>query len=97
MIPSYGPGRAVYIRRRFVVALGLTAMIALAWTTAARADAPYPAGPTIVVGPGDSIWGLGERYAPVGSDLRRWVVEVERINHLDGDGLMVGQELRLPA
>lgn len=88
--------RSVYIRRRFTVAAVVTATIAVAWTAAARADTPHPVGPTVVVAPGDTVWGLGERYAPPGNDLRRWVVAVERLNHLTDDGLSAGQLLRLP-
>ncbi len=90
-------GRGVYLRRRFAVAFCATLICAGAWTAAARADTPRAAGPTVVVQPGDTVWGLGERYAPSGRDLRLWVANVERLNHLQGADLTAGQPLRLPA
>lgn len=97
MIPSAARRRGIYVRRRFAVALCFTAVCALAWTAAARADTPRIAGPTVVVQPGDTVWTLGQQYAASGTDLRRWTAEVEQINHLDGAGLTAGQSLRLPA
>ena len=61
----------------------------------------HAAGPTlppreVVVQPGESLWSLGRRYAPAGSDLRRWVFEVKQLNGLRHSGLVAGQEVRVP-
>ena len=61
-----------------------------------HAAAPAVPPRAVVVQPGDSLWSLGQRYAPAGTDLRRWVFEVERLNDLHHAALVAGEELRVP-
>lgn len=91
---AHGTPRAVYQRRRLAVALVLAAGVALAMAGVVHADAPTPPGRIVVVRPGQTLWGLGAKYAPQAS-RRRWVFEVEQLNHLSG-GIQAGQTLVLP-
>lgn len=86
--------RAVYRRRRLAVALVLAAGVAVVTASAVHADAPTPPGRVVVVRPGQTLWGLGAEYAP-GTNRRRWIFEVEQLNHLRG-GVQAGQALVLP-
>lgn len=49
-----------------------------------------------VVGAGETIWGLAQRFAP-GEDSRRFVHEVLELNDLRQPVLFPGQRLLLPA
>ncbi len=89
--------RRMFVRRRFAVAVALAASMAAVWAVGARAQSVRSADTVIVVQPGETLWALGERYAPAGSDLRRWTARVEQVNHLGGEDLTAGQELRLPS
>jgi nucleoid-associated protein YgaU len=88
------------VRLRLLVLAG--ALILLASISSARRAAagaretPAVSDSYVVVHAGDTLWGLGRRYAPPGEDLRRWIFDVERINDLAADGLRPGQRLRLP-
>lgn len=58
---------------------------------ASRSDAPR----AVTVRSGDTLWGLAERYAPEGIDLRAYVDLLEDTNDLTG-GLAAGMRIRLP-
>lgn len=51
--------------------------------------------PTTVVAPGDTLWSIAQRVAP-GTDPRRTVVQLQRLNNLDGAAVSVGQVLQIP-
>ncbi|SNT17479.1 LysM domain-containing protein [Actinomadura meyerae] len=58
-----------------------------------------PSGParTVVVGPGDTLWGIASAADP-GGDPRRTVDRIMDLNGLRGDPVVhPGQEIRLPA
>ncbi|MFC4052339.1 LysM peptidoglycan-binding domain-containing protein [Actinomadura syzygii] len=58
--------------------------------------APRPAR-TVVVGPGDTLWGIASAADP-GADPRRVVQRIIDLNGLGGDPIVLpGQELRLPS
>jgi nucleoid-associated protein YgaU len=92
--------RAVQIRRRRLLALSLVVVtIALVW--AATRPRPYVAGSrpgaprAVVVDEGQTLWGLSQRYAPLGVDWRDYSDALVEINHLEG-AIQAGQRLRLP-
>lgn len=92
-----GP-RAVVRRRRAGGAL-LAAVLAaslLAASPRGAALASRPGAPAaVVLKPGDTLWGLAERYAPTGVDPRAYVDALIEINHLQGVP-QAGQRVRLP-
>ena len=55
-----------------------------------------PAPEVHVVGSGETIWGLAQRFAP-DQDARRFVYEVIELNDLRQPALLPGQRLLLPA
>jgi hypothetical protein len=55
-----------------------------------------PAAPrTVVVGAGDTLWDMAERFAPASMDLRAYVAAVGELNELD-EAIHPGMRLRLP-
>lgn len=88
--------RGVYRRRRFAVAFMLAALVAGLEAAAAHAGAPSRPGREVVVHSGDTLWALGERYAPAGTDVRQWIFQVEALNGLRDGALQAGSVLRLP-
>ena len=88
------------IRRRRLLALSVVVVtIALVW--AAARPRPYAAGSrpgaprAVVVDGGQTLWGLSQRYAPLGVDWRDYSDALVEINHLEG-AIQAGQRLRLP-
>jgi hypothetical protein len=49
----------------------------------------------VVVPEGQTLWGLSQRYAPLGVDWRAYADAVVDLNDLSG-ALQAGQRLRLP-
>lgn len=82
-------------RRLAVVALAAGLLVGTArlplW-----AAASHPAAQIVhIVAPGETLWGLADRYAPR-EDPREYIYNLDRINHL-GDGQIVpGEKLTLP-
>jgi nucleoid-associated protein YgaU len=92
--------RAAQIRRRRLLALSVVVVtIALVW--AAARPRPYAAGSrpgaprAVVVDGGQTLWGLSQRYAPLGVDWRDYSDALVEINHLEG-AIQAGERLRLP-
>ena len=90
-IPVPAPtSRAVYVRRRIAVGLGvLLAALALvlfgqAISAEAGGGAPVTGG-HVVVQPGESLWQVAEANAPAGTDVRAYLQDLQDLNGLSGD------------
>lgn len=84
--------RGVAVLAMTVAALG-AALVLLAWHSA-PAPAATPVVPAVVsVQPGDTLWSIAQRIAPQ-RDPRAVVADLQRVNHLTGADLVVGQSLR---
>ncbi|MGH2810847.1 MAG: LysM peptidoglycan-binding domain-containing protein, partial [Actinomycetota bacterium] len=64
--------------------------------SAEGASRPAPAAVAHVVQPGETLWAIARAHGPAGSDPRRFVYHLEKMNDLSGP-LLAGQVLRLPA
>ncbi len=87
---------SVFVRRRFCVVVLIGVGLISLHSAIAHAHGVSPAEMTVVVRAGDTLWGLGERYAPPTVDLRHWVYATERLNELRSSLLIPGETLRLP-
>jgi LysM domain len=93
------PQAAQLRRRRLLVVAAVALAVLLVWT--ATRPRPYVAGSrpgapnAVVVAEGQTLWGLSQRYAPLGVDWRDYSDAVVELNHLDG-AIQAGQRLRLP-
>ena len=94
--------RRMLARRRRTLAAAALILVAAAAVSAftarpAPVPAPAPQVPrTLVIRPGDSLWGVAERFTPPGADLRAYVDSLIAVNRLGGPP-RPGQRLRLPA
>ena len=57
---------------------------------------PPPASHSIVVQPGQTLWGIATQVAPH-ADPRATIQQIIVLNHLPSTGLRAGQELALPS
>lgn len=93
------PQTPTRLTRRGVLALStLTAAAAgmlawVAWLSAPAAPAPATPPPRVTVRSGDTLWSIATAVAP-NRDPRDEVATLQRLNHLDGVSLSVGQVLR---
>ncbi len=97
----HGGSRPVRLTRRGRLALLITLIVmacAAVGTIAVASQAAEPAkpSPTIVVGPGDTLWSVAARQLP-SEDRFSAIEEIRRLNHLDGYTVYAGQRLRVPA
>jgi len=97
--PSARPLRLT--RRGLVVAVLLTVLVAASLLLVARLSAgsapgtpALPAGSTITVQPGDTLWSIAQRAEPH-SDPRLVVDQLRKANHLDSVVLSPGQTLKV--
>lgn len=51
---------------------------------------------TVLVGEGDTLWGIATEVAEPGTDIREAVHDIEKLNSLPGPALEVGQEIAVP-
>ena len=52
---------------------------------------------TVTIRPGDTIWSIAEQTAGTEKDLRLRVLDIIRLNQLDGNGsVQIGQKIMLP-
>lgn len=102
--PAGGPsggGLRLTRRGRIVVVLAMLAVLLVGGFTLGRASS-QAAGPgahrplpTVTVAPGETLWQIAARVDP-GADRRALVDQIEALNHLNGDQIVAGQQLRLP-
>ena len=80
--------------RRVIVVAGAVVAISLGLAVAAHGGTA-PAYTTVVVQPGDTLWGIAAEHYPA-DDVRVRVQDIEQANGLHGPALEVGKTLRLP-
>jgi LysM repeat protein len=96
------PARPVRLTRRgWAVAVLATVLLAALLLLAARLSAgspsaapALPAGSTVTVQPGDTLWSIAQRAAP-NSDPRLVVDQLRKANHLNSVVLSPGQTLKV--
>lgn len=102
-VRATGDGHLRLTHRGRVVLAVLAATVALGGVLGAQqsAQAGGPGEPVAVVrhvvSPGESLWSLAVTVAAPGEDVRDVVDRIRDLNAMTGDGLVVGQELLLPA
>jgi hypothetical protein len=97
------PGAVRLTRRGRVVVtlllLGLlfAAFVVFSGRSVASGEAGTPV-PTreVVVGEGDTLWGIAADAAGPDTDIRELVHDIEELNSLPGPSLVVGQEIAVP-
>lgn len=100
--PPPAPPRHVFWLRRLLaiavlIGLLIAATVAVRATTASRADEPIArTNLTVVLGPGETLWDLAERYAPADRDLVDWADEIARLNRVDAQSVQPGTPLVVP-
>jgi hypothetical protein len=89
--------RGRLLARALLIVAALALVVGLAAVARASSAEPAPRGPlpSVVVQPGDTLWNIAARHAP---DAAPIVVidQIRRLNHLNGSGIEVGQQLVLP-
>ena len=99
-VPSF-PSVRLTRRGRSALLLLLVALLLAAFslgrvrTEAATAGGAQPSVRQTTVHNGDTLWSVARRIAPK-SDPREVVIQLRRLNHLDGADLRAGQQLVLP-
>lgn len=101
-IRDHGPSAVRITRRgRVLLVLALVSLLLAAFsfgrtaTQAATEAGPRQVLPSVTVSSGDTLWILARRIAP-GHDPREVIAQIQRLNHLDGPSVQVGQQLLLP-
>jgi len=54
-----------------------------------------PTGVQVVVS-GDTLWSIAAQYTPPGEDVRTTVIDIKRMNRLDGSLIRAGDRLVVP-
>lgn len=80
---------------RLLVLLLVLCMVFLLIGRPAEAEAPVSTS-EYVVSQGDTLWAIAKRTAPVGSDPRNFIFEIQTINSLGGATIFPGQVLLVP-
>jgi LysM repeat protein len=79
---------------RWALVVLAVACVSVGLSKVALGNTP-PVNATVVVEPGDTLWGIAAANYP-GDDVRVRVDEIERLNGLQGPVIEVGATLRLP-
>ncbi|MDI3256298.1 MAG: LysM peptidoglycan-binding domain-containing protein [Kyrpidia sp.] len=94
-----GDGQSQW-KRRAIAAVGLALLIALGSSGAvlfhAHSSAEAGEDRTVIVQNGDTLWGFAARYAGPDVDVREWIFQLRRMNHLPNGTIYPGMVLRLP-
>jgi LysM repeat protein len=88
-------GRVVVTMLLLVVVLGALTLFSGHSAATGESGTPAPTR-TVVVGEGDTLWGIAADVAGPG-DIREVVHDIEKLNSLPGPGLVEGQVLAVPA
>lgn len=76
--------------------LGFVALTVLGGHSAATGEAGVPVETrTVVVGEGDTLWGIASEIAEPG-EVREMIHYIQKLNALPGAGLQRGQEIAVP-
>ena len=77
-----------------IIGLGFSVLFLGGNSAKARPEAVQKYYTSVTVRPGDTLWSLAQQYAPEYSDIREYVDELIRINHLySTESLRPGQSL----
>jgi nucleoid-associated protein YgaU len=88
--------RRAAVRQRCLAAGVAAAVAAGTLLIGGSAPASRPGAPNaVIIRPGQTVWGIAERYAPEGVDIRAYIDAVTALNRLAGS-LEAGDRLRLP-
>ena len=80
---------------RWAVVMVAVVAVSLGLSKVALGDS-QPVVTSVVVQPGDTLWGIAEAAYP-GDDVRVRIDEIERLNGLHSPMIEVGEVLQLPA
>ena len=92
----------MYRRKRFTLmpAIALAALSLMVTVPALSSMHLYAAGPqryaTVVVHPGDTLWGIAATHTASSNDVQDTIDRIAEINHLGGSPIVPGQRLRVP-
>ena len=95
------PDRSVYLRRRVLVALAVTALLAVVTVglgrIAATAAPDTATGGHVVVEPGQTLWQVAVEHAPADTDPRAYLDRIVQVNGFDGAAVDAWEVVLLPA
>ena len=95
------PDRSVYLRRRVLVALAVTALLAVVTVGLGRiAATATPDSATdghVVVEPGETLWQVAVEHAPADTDPRAYLDRIIQVNGLEGAAVDAWEVVLLPA
>jgi len=83
-------------QRKRSILLALVVLVLLVsplFALSLRGPQTLPAPERVVVQPGDTLWGLAERYGPPDRDLREVIYDIRQTNGLQGSLIKPGQVL----
>ena len=89
-------------RRRFTLMplITLAALSAMVTVPALSSMHLYAATPrhyaTVVVRPGDTLWGIASSHTPASTDVQDTIDSITQVNHLSSAAITPGQRLRVP-
>lgn len=79
-----------------LIAIAAVAGFVLSVPSASAGEVSEMSYVNVVVGEGESLWGIVEEHAPVNTDLRDYILLVQEVNGLESTVIHPGQELALP-
>jgi Tfp pilus assembly protein FimV len=89
-------------RKRFTLMplITLAALSAMVTVPALSSMHLYAATPqhysTVIVRPGDTLWGIAAAHTPSSADVQDTIDSITQVNHLSSASITPGQRLRVP-